>query len=728
MQASEASNRPSAFSIVWRCGYGIVGRILCLVIPVTQGRDLLNLFIYKQCYRQWFRWPPTAMRYRVRGHGMFSTLFATTKVLRLGVAQGHANRVASGLFLTVLLCCNPVLAASLPDVSKPGGAQAGRQFKAPVPPNMRRFLAKPEAELPPSQKPDDSRISVQSIQLDGVVERLEHDIIIAELTAFVEEKRQALIADQDSGHPRGTGGKLSFEERKKLLRQIESLAKDEDADNTLDELEQTIQQYRQQPGASSVLTLHQLQEIAAHVAQYYRARGFVLVRAVIPPQTIKDGRVHIRVLEGILGNVNIEKNHKYTREQMLRPFREVLGQPVTKNSIEEAMLLLNDYPGLKTFGVFQPGLLPGETSLLVSVLEEDYTNANVHVDNYGSKFTGEYRARLDMVWNNPLNAIDQLRASLSKTYEPHNGTYGSLFYERHAFGPKNTFGIGASKNIYSLGSYLEPFGISGTTILAQTYWRRAFHRGRLFNSYGLFQLSRKSAKLKVTEGDDRADEITVFSIESGFDWSSASRRHQASAKLQYSKGYEGLFGAMEATFDPDQTDASRRGGSGIYAGSDFSKANIDYDHWYRFMPNHMLHVSFRSQFSEDLLTSLEQMPIGGPNSVRAYSTAESLRDKALAGSIEWLIKAPGFSQWKAFGNKRWGELFQVSLFADYAKGWLNDPLASDREVVSLSGIGAGFRFNYEQFSARFEFASPLGDGPSGNDRDPQYFFELNVGF
>ncbi len=658
------------------------------------------------------------MQYRVQQHG----------------TKGGASSVTCGLLLVALIYGGPLLAAALPDVSKPGGAQAGRQFEAPVPPNLRRFLAKPETQSDSEQalqkKPDSDQLTVNSIHLEGVIERPDHDIYIDELTAFIEQRRQNLVETQNTKLQSEKQGKLSPQERKKLSKQIESLVKDKDKDvkNTLEELEQVIQEYRQKSGPDNVLTLRQLQEIAADVAQYYRVRGFILVRAVIPPQTIKDGRVHIQVLEGILGNVSIEKNQFYTREQMLRPFRDVLGQPVTKNSIEEAMLLLNDYPGLRTFGVFQPGLLPGETSLLISVLEESHINSNLHVDNYGSEFTGEYRTRLDVLWNNPFNAIDQLRISLSKTYDPNNGTYGSLFYERHAFGPKNTFGIGASKNDYSLGFFLEPLGISGTTILAQAYWRRAFHRSRLFNSYGLFQLSRKSTKLDITTGDDRADEITVFNIESGFDWSSPSRRHLARAKLQYSQGFEGLLGAMEATNDPAKTTASRRGGSGIYAGSDFSKTNIDYDHWYTIVPNHSLHISFRSQFSKDLLTSLEQMPIGGPNSVRAYSAAEFLRDKAFTTSVEWLIKAPGFSQWKAFGNKRWGEVLQVSLFIDYAKGWLNDPLASDREVVSLSGIGAGFYFNYEQFSARFEFASPLGDEPPGNDRNLQYFFELNVGF
>ena len=624
-----------------------------------------------------------------------------------------------------------VFAATLPYTDTPGSAQTDRQPSPPVPPNMRRFLAKPEAESPSKKPQDDTQIEVTSIQLDGVVERPEHDIRRSELSEFVEQLRKKILSQKISPESADKESPLSREDRDKLLNKLRNPTEGENSEETLLSLEETIQDFRRKAGPSNTLTLQELQEIAARVAQYYQERGFILVRAVIPPQTIQKGLVHLRVIEGILGNVTIEKNRDYNREQMLRPFEGLLGQPVTKKSIEEAMLLLNDYPGLETFAVFRPGLHPGETDLLVSVISEQASNTNVHFDNYGSEFTGEYRARLDVQWNNPSNAIDKLRASYSKTYDPQNGNYASLHYERHAFGPKNMFGFGASNNKYSLGSVLEPFGISGTTTLAQAYWRRAFHRSRLFNTYALLQLSRKSAKLDIIEGEDRADELTVFSIESGLDWASNSRRHMANARIQYSKGVEGLLGAMEATTDPALTNASRKGRQGatfIYAGGDFSKINLDYDHWYNMTAKHMLHVSFRSQHSQDLLTSLEQMAIGGPNSVRAYSTAEFLRDSAISTSVEWLMQAPGFSQWKAFGNKRWGEVLQVSLFVDYAKGWLNDPLASDREVVSLSGIGAGFRFNYEKFSARFEFASPLGDEPAANDRDPQYFLEMNFGF
>lgn len=650
----------------------------------------------------------------------------------------HRWRHSTHLYIGVLLAgiaglcaigaSTVVSAAALPDASKAGGAQAGSRYKAPVPPNMRRFLAKPESEAPPEKIQEETQIEVMAIQIDGVVDRPDHDITLSELNAFVEQLRQRFLAQSNTETKVDEKSPLSQEERNKLLKQLENAPKGEDSEATLEELEQTIQAFREKDKPPNVLTLQQLQEIAAHVAQYYQERGFILVRALIPPQTIVDGRVHIRVLEGILGNVTIEKNQQYNREQMLRPFIDLLAQPVTKDAIEEAMLLLNDYPGLQTFAVFRPGLHPGETDLLVSVLEENALDAKVHMDNYGSEYTGEYRSRVDMRWNNPSDAIDSLSLSFSKTFEPANGTYAALGYERSAFGPKNLFGIGISQNTYKLGSVLEPFDMEGTTTIAHTYWRRAFHRSRLFNSYALLQLDRKSSKLEVGQGDDGEDELTVFSVEGGFDWSSGSRRHMLNTNIQYRQGFEDLMGSMVATDNPFLTEASRRGGSGMYAGSEFTKVNLSYDHWYSMAPRHILHVSFRGQHSEDLLVSLEQMAIGGPNSVRAYSAAEFLRDKAVSTSVEWLMRAPGFSEWKAFGNKRWGEVLQVSLFADYAKGWLNDPLASDREVVSLSGVGAGLRFNYGEFSASFEIASPLGDEVASNQRDPQYFFEINYGF
>jgi len=565
-------------------------------------------------------------------------------------------------------------APTVPDASRPGGAQAGQDYSIAVPPSeVSNGMVLPPPKVT-SASPGGARITVKHITLAGVIDRPEHGISVQELTEQVERLRQQRLTPADS------------------------------------------------------LTLRQLQEIAANVAQYYRERGLFLTQVLVPPQTVVDDTVQILVMEGILGQVQMEKNQNYDAGQLQQPFRALIGRPVSRQEIEAAMLLINDYPGLSAFAVFRPGINTGETDLLISVLEEKRIDARVQADNFGSAYTGEYRGRLRLRWNNPFGAADRITASLSKTYRPNNGSYGALTYERRAFGAKNTVGFGISQNAYELGGKLASFGFEGSTRMAQVFWRRVFHRSRLINSYGSLQLSRKSARLDVMTGEDRADELTVLTARTGLDWSSASRRHMGRGSLSYSQGFEGLLGAMKATNDPSQTEASRRGGSKNYAGGKFSKWNLDYQQWLTINREHQLHFSLRAQQSGELLTSLEQMPIGGPNSVRAYATAEWLRDTAVTTSIEWLISAPGFADWPAFGQRRWGELLKAVMFVDYAKGWLNDPLSSDREVVSLSGIGVGLRFHYQQLSSRFEIATPLGSEKVSNGRDPQYYFELSYGF
>ena len=100
--------------------------------------------------------------------------------------------IICGCLLMGLLGNSVMADADPPDAAKPGGAQAGQQFNAPVPPNMRRFLARPPVDPVEEQMPrqlkasDETHLSVSKIQLAGVVDRPELGILRAELEAFVE--------------------------------------------------------------------------------------------------------------------------------------------------------------------------------------------------------------------------------------------------------------------------------------------------------------------------------------------------------------------------------------------------------------------------------------------------------------------------------------------------------------------------------------------------------------
>ena len=56
------------------------------------------------------------------------------------------------------------------------------------------------------------------------------------------------------------------------------------------------------------LSFKTMQRIADLISDEYRAKGYITTRAFIPPQTIKQGELLIRVVEGKTGNVTITGN------------------------------------------------------------------------------------------------------------------------------------------------------------------------------------------------------------------------------------------------------------------------------------------------------------------------------------------------------------------------------------------------------------------------------------
>ena len=158
----------------------------------------------------------------------------------------------------------------------------------------------------------------------------------------------------------------------------------------------------------------------------------------------------------------------------------------------------------------------------------------------------------------------------------------------------------------------------------------------------------------------------------------------------------------------------------------FEKINASYTRLQSLARNHYLQVRLEGQYSEDVLTSLEQYAMGGPNSVRAYPISEYLHDSALFTSVEWIINAPGIADKPAFGGRNWGEVLQFSIFADYANGHLNKSNSPDKNVeLSGAGISLDFRPN-ETFFARMDVATPLGSRDASNNHDPQMW--LTGGF
>ena len=201
-------------------------------------------------------------------------------------------------------------------------------------------------------------------------------------------------------------------------------------------------------------------------------------------------------------------------------------------------------------------------------------------------------------------------------------------------------------------------------------------------------------------------------------------------------GLGGHFGGMDADLVTARgTPPSRRSSNGT--GRFASNAFWMMEGSYTLLQNieHDMDILFRvqGQWSNSLLTSTNQLKLGGPNSVRAYPVSEFLRDSGLFASMEWFWKAPGFSDADAFDNYKWGELLKVSFFADYGMGTLNQALTNPQQGVfqniDIAGYGAAVHFEVPgQMLARLQASHPLSGVSPTDKRSTHWWFDVRYTF
>jgi hemolysin activation/secretion protein len=485
-------------------------------------------------------------------------------------------------------------------------------------------------------------------------------------------------------------------------------------------------------------TIFDLEDVATRVTQFFRQRELILDTAFLPPQTVRDQTVFIHVLQGRLGKITTKGNERYYAYTLLAPFRGMVGRTVRRDEITQALLNVWDYPGLrfaerKAQLTFMPGDQTGLTNLELDVSEEEHPfNVVLSADNSGSDYSGVYRGRVDIDFNDLTDAADQLSVAWMNNYNPENSDFYSISYERPVFSSDLKFGVGHSGNQFVLGQELKELEIDGFS--EQSYLSLAWIAKQTFRER-LMLGSRLHFKEAVTRqaGDTVAiDQLTVLDVNAGGlfsdEWPlTVGGSSQTLFVATYSHGFGDFIGSMEARDDPD---SSRQGDGGEQAGAEFDKLVLELSRRQRFFWDTLLALRLNSQYSDDLLVSLEQMSLGGPDSVRAYPTAEVLRDSGYFVSADWIFKLPFLAdemvpQWLSAGRQAsWKQALSFSLFVDHAAGQRNNPLDNEEEFSELSGAGIGLNFETPALMVKMTLAKPLGDVEPSNEEDPQFFMSL----
>lgn len=488
---------------------------------------------------------------------------------------------------------------------------------------------------------------------------------------------------------------------------------------------------RQQPQG---FTIGELQGIANEITRFYRQNGLILALAFVPQQDIVDGTVTISVLPGELGQVAAVNNTRYSDKLVQRPVAGLVGEPVRLETIESALLRINDIPGLDAAGVFRPGAEVGETELLINTREETPFEYTLIADDYGVETTGEQRLIANITANNPLGIGDKLSITALQTFDPEDSTYGAINYESLLWRADLLAGISYSLNDYAISQSLGIIDTEGETEIVSVYGKYVHTRTRRLNITAVLDISSKRAEIDFTEFDtsfgEGEDKLTVVSA--GIDADSVDSWMGGGINelnMFYHVGIADFLGSMDKNGDGESLrfedlNATQR------IGGDFQKLSFDLKRLQLIDPSNVLLVRLEGQFSDDILSSIEQFSMGGPYSVRAYPVAEYLRDKGVFASAEWIINAPGFSDKRAFNGRSWGEVLTVSLFADYAIGRSNNELlAGQKREQDISGIGIGVELRPTDSSYfKFQAAKPTTGEDASNDEDPQLWFSAGIDF
>lgn len=380
-----------------------------------------------------------------------------------------------------------------------------------------------------------------------------------------------------------------------------------------------------QPYLSKQITVATLYEIADAITTKYRNDGYILSRAFVPRQTIKDGRVRIGVIEGYVDNVRFE-GRPHGRPELFQYYIDeiVNSRPLQLSVLERYLLLAGDLAGLNVRSVFEPSPDKSGAAALVVILTEKPVEAQLGLDNRGTKSLGPLELNLSGALNNALGLYERTALNVVLTPERvQDLQYYHLDHEETLNGEGTKFLSGFTYVRTDPGEILTPLDVQGRDTSFTLGISHPFIRSREQNlSSGLtFRYEDVTTdQLGIRTADDRIRSLDLnISYDFIDQWRGIS---QAILDLDHGLPFLGAT--------PDSNPIPSR----FAATTDFFKIAMHASRLQQLFYGFSVLSQVEGQYSPDSLVASEQFAFGGEPFGRGYDPAELTGDSGMAGSIE----------------------------------------------------------------------------------------------
>ena len=481
-------------------------------------------------------------------------------------------------------------------------------------------------------------------------------------------------------------------------------------------------------GSDKNFNLTELDDLTFLVTENLRESGLMLAKAILPAQEIESGAVAIHVFVGKFGGINSDANLLYSDSVIQYPFKNVIGDAVNLEFVESKLLRLSDMPGFTATAVFKPGNEVGETALTVKAVNEDPVSYFIQADNHGVESTGDARLLLGVKVNNITGHIDQLSVDTVKTFSPGDLRNARVTYQITHPNLVHTFGLGFSKTSYDVEDVaVLALGIEGDTEIGEMFINSQWIRQRNVNLATRLGLAVKRSNVDFTSFnvEQGVDRLTVLEASVVADSVDTRFRGVHRGSLTFSHGFNDVLGSMDGQGNGESL--------GIVNGEQalpgqFNKVSASYSRLQSVVRNNSLLFHFNGQYSDDSLSSLERMSLGGPYTVRAYPVAEYVRDTAVFTSLSWVINGGVFSDGNAYGEYSWSDILSLSVFADYGWGKLKDANGGPTSSIEIAGWGVETELTFPNIGGftRFSAAKPFDGSEAANGENTQYWLSVGL--
>lgn len=452
------------------------------------------------------------------------------------------------------------------------------------------------------------------------------------------------------------------------------------------------------------LTFAELSRLVERVSRHYREAGYLVARAYLPAQEVKNGVLEMAMLEGNLGQVTIT-NTAGLKASALAPVHALpLNAPVQERSLDRALLTLSDLPGTRVQSTLRPGSTLGASDLLVEVQKTRSVQGSADIDNFGSTYTGEYRAGTSLYWNNPLDRGDQLSLRLQTSDADMH--YERLGYQLPVGNYGTRVGAAVSHIDYRLGKDFESLDAEGRANTASLYLLQPLLRSPLNNWYGQLQLDAKSLR-DVVDSTDTTTEQRLRNVVLGVngDW-------QDRLLGGGSNGLEMNLTAGHVRLDEEsqlQDAASAQSAGG------FSKLNYRIQRVQFLLPDWSLALSLSGQVANKNLASVEKFSLGGSAGVRAYDQGEGLGDEGWLSTVAL--------RWQPAPH------WQLQAFYDAGAVKINHrPWATDSNRIHLGGAGLGLGWSTDTLAFSLTSAWATEGKNTADQHGARLWAQASIGF